>query len=50
VRGLQDGLRSGSGLSVDQFELGQAQQIAGMIDALGRTLLRDLVVFPKEGW
>src|SRR3981189_2698342 len=35
---------------VDQFEFGQAQQIAGMVDALGGALLGELVVFAQEGW
>src|SRR5437762_7976854 len=34
---------------VDQFEFGQAQQIAGMVDALGGALLGELVVFAQEG-
>ena len=33
---------------VDQFELGQAQQIAGMVDTLGSALLGKLVVFTQE--
>jgi hypothetical protein len=33
---------------VDQFELGQAQQIAGMIDPLGGALPGELVVFTQE--
>ena len=33
---------------LDQFEFGQAQQIAGMVDALGSTLLGELVVFAQE--
>src|SRR5437763_8533612 len=36
--------------SVDQLELGQAQEIAGMVDALGGALLGELVVFAQEGW
>jgi hypothetical protein len=35
--------------SLDQFEFGQAQQIAGMIDPLGSALLGELVVFAQEG-
>ena len=33
---------------VDQFEFSQAQQIAGMVDALGGALLGELVVFAQE--
>ena len=33
---------------VDQFEFGQAQQIAGMVDAFGGALLGKLVVFAQE--
>jgi hypothetical protein len=33
---------------VDQFEFGQAQQIAGMVDALGGALLGKLVIFAQE--
>src|SRR5215471_209578 len=34
---------------VDQFEFGQTQQVAGMVDALGGTLLGKFVVFAQEG-
>jgi hypothetical protein len=34
---------------LDQFEFGQAQQIAGMIDPFGGALLGELVVFAQEG-
>ena len=34
---------------LDQFEFGQAQQITGMVDALGGALLGELVVFAQEG-
>src|SRR5262249_61019904 len=34
---------------LDQFEFGPAQQIAGMIDALGGALLGELVGFEQEG-
>jgi hypothetical protein len=33
---------------LDQLEFGQAQQIAGMVDAVGSALLRELVVFAQE--
>src|SRR5215469_15212944 len=33
---------------LDQFEFGQAQQIAGMVDALGGALLGELVIFAQE--
>jgi hypothetical protein len=33
---------------VDQFKFGQAQQIAGMVDALSGALLGELVVFAQE--
>src|SRR5438270_10853311 len=35
---------------VDQFELGQAQEVTRMVDALGGALLGELVVFAQEGW
>jgi hypothetical protein len=35
-------------LPLDQFEFGQAQQIAGMVDTLGGALLGELVVFAQE--
>jgi hypothetical protein len=34
---------------LDQLEFSQAQQIAGMVDALGGALLGELVVFAQEG-
>ena len=34
---------------LDQFEFGQAQQIAGMINALCGALLGEFVVFAQEG-
>jgi hypothetical protein len=34
---------------LDQFKFSQAQQIAGMVDALGGALLGELVVFAQEG-
>src|SRR6516164_4979495 len=33
---------------VDQFEFGQAQQIAGMVDAFGGALPGELVIFAQE--
>jgi len=33
---------------LDQFEFGQAQQIAGMVNALSGALLGELVVFAQE--
>ena len=35
---------------VDQLELGQAQQITRVVDALSGALLGELVVFAQEGW
>jgi hypothetical protein len=35
-------------LPVDQFELGQAQQITRVVDAFGGALLGKLVVFAQE--
>src|SRR5205807_8916315 len=35
---------------VGQFELGQAQEIAGMVDALGGALLGELGGCAVEGW
>jgi hypothetical protein len=34
---------------VDQFQLGQAQQIAGMVDPFGGALAGELVVLSQEG-
>ena len=38
-----------SALPVDQLQLHQAQQVAGMIDAVAGAFARDLVVFPQNG-
>ena len=36
-------------LPLDQFEFGQAQQVAGVVDPLGGALPGELVVFAQEG-
>jgi hypothetical protein len=46
--GLPDAALDHSPFPVDQFEFGQAQQIAGMVDVLGGALLRELVIFAQE--
>ena len=38
-----------SAFAVDQFQLGQAEQIAHVVDALGGTLAGNLVVLAQEG-
>src|SRR6516225_2657467 len=35
-------------IALDQFEFGQAQQIAGMVDAFGGALPGELVIFAQE--
>jgi hypothetical protein len=35
---------------VDHLQLGQGQQVAGMIDAFGGALAGELFVLPQEGW
>ncbi len=47
--GLLDAPFDQAALTVDQFQLREAQQIAHVIDALGGALAGDLVVFPEEG-
>ena len=36
-------------LAIQQLQLGEAQQIGAMVDALGRTLSSQLVVLAQEG-
>jgi len=45
--GLLDAPLADAQISVDQFEFDQAQQIAGMIDAVASALTGDLVVFRR---
>jgi hypothetical protein len=35
---------------IDQFQFGQAQQVAGVVDTLGSALLSQLVVFAQKRW
>jgi len=37
-------------LSLDQLQFDEPQQVADMIDALGRALTGDLVIFAQERW
>ena len=48
--GFLDPALDGSALPVDQLELGQAQQVAGVVDAFGCALAGELVVLAQEGW
>ena len=47
--GLLDAALDHAPLALDQLQLGQAQQEAGMVDALGGALPGELVVLAQEG-
>ena len=47
--GLSDPPLDHATLPVDEFQLGQANQISHMINPLGGTLASQLIVFPEEG-
>ena len=45
---LLDAALDHAALPLDQFEFGQAQQVAGVVDTLGGALPGELVVFAQE--
>ena len=48
--GLLDPALDGPPFPVDHLKLGQAQQVARVIDTFGGALARQLVVLTQEGW
>ena len=46
---LPDSPLDHAALAVDQFQLGQAEQVAHVVGALAGTLASQLVVLPEEG-
>ena len=48
--GLLDSSLDHPTFALDQFELRQAQQVAGVVDAFGGALPCKLVILAQEGW
>src|SRR3954462_6192070 len=48
--GLTDAPLHRAPLALEQLQFGQAQEVAGMVDALARALPRLVVVLAQEGW